>query len=216
MDNSEEIAQRIADIIISPDSAIGLVHGILSVPVDLGYLAYGFFDTDSYHAHETETIRIIEAIKRGILEHDRITDAIQTILNDFNKYVSESEQNKTYSRSVFSVVGRTATNTVIAGKVAIAIAQGTSFFVKVRGGVIGNILLVGGMKERCIRASEKLSVEVPELYATLRLKDYDLLYFLFEPALSPFVDALYVRHQQGSPAFDKILKIVDSKVGGRG
>lgn len=41
MDNSEEIAQ-----IISPDSAIGLVHGILSVPVDLGYLAYGFFDTD--------------------------------------------------------------------------------------------------------------------------------------------------------------------------
>ncbi|WP_052184371.1 hypothetical protein [Rahnella aquatilis] len=110
MDNSEEIAQRIADIIISPDSAIGLVHGILSVPVDLGYLAYGFFDTDSYHAHETETIRIIEAIKRGILEHDRITDAIQTILNDFDKYVSESEQNKTYSRSFFSVVGRTATN----------------------------------------------------------------------------------------------------------
>ncbi|WP_205951601.1 MULTISPECIES: hypothetical protein [unclassified Rahnella] len=46
MDNSEEIAQRITDIIISPDSAIGLVHGILSVPVDLGYLAYGFFDTD--------------------------------------------------------------------------------------------------------------------------------------------------------------------------
>lgn len=86
---------------------------------------------------------------------------------------------------------------------------------KVRGGVIGNILLVGGMKERCIRASEKLSVEVPELYATLRLKDYDLLYFLFEPALSPFIDALSVRHQQGSPAFDRILKIVDSKVGAR-
>lgn len=92
MDNSEEIAQRITDIIISPDSAIGLVHGILSVPVDLGYLAYGFFDTDSYHAHETETIRIIESIKRGILEHDRITDAIQIILNDLNKYFSESEK----------------------------------------------------------------------------------------------------------------------------
>jgi hypothetical protein len=215
MDNSEEIAQRIADIIISPDSAIGLVHGILSMPVDLGYLAYGLFDTESYYAHETETIRIIAAIKRGILNHDRIIDAIQTIFNDFNKYVSESQQNKTYSRSVFSAGGRIATNTIISGKLAAAIAQGSSFFVKVRGGVIGNILLVGGMKERCIRTAEKLSVEVPELYAILRLKDYDLLYFLFEPALSPFVDALSVRRQQGSPAFDNILKLVDSKVGSR-
>lgn len=213
MDKSAEVAQRIVDIIISPDSAIGLVHGIFSVPVDLGYLAYGLFDTDAYYAHETETIRMIEAIKRGILNHDRIIDAIQAILNDFNKYVLETEQNKIYSHAVFSVVGRAATNTFISGKLAVAIAQGSSFFVKVRGGIIGNILLVGGMKERCIRASEKLSVEVPELYAILRLSDYDLLYFLFEPALSPFVDALTVRRQQGSPAFEKILKLVDSKIG---
>ena len=64
MDKSEQVAQRIVDIIISPDSAIGLVHGIFSVPVDLGYLAYGLFDTGAYYAHALETIRMIDPINR--------------------------------------------------------------------------------------------------------------------------------------------------------
>jgi hypothetical protein len=70
------------------------------------------------------------------------------------------------------------------------------------------------MKERCIRTSEQLSVDEPELYQMLRVKDYDLLYFMFEPALKPFVDALIVRRQQGIPAFDNILERVESKVSG--
>ncbi|CNI92403.1 Uncharacterised protein [Yersinia intermedia] len=77
---------------------------------------------------------------------------------------------------------------------------------------MGNILLVGGMTERCIRTSEQLSVEEPEVYNLLRIKDYDLLYFLFEPALKPFIDALSVRRTQGMPAFNEILELVEDKV----
>lgn len=36
MNNHEEIASRIADVIISPDSVLGLVHGVISIPIDLG------------------------------------------------------------------------------------------------------------------------------------------------------------------------------------
>lgn len=57
MSNYEEIATRIAKIIISPDSVLGFIHGALSVPVDLGYMAYGVLDTESHYAHQTETIR---------------------------------------------------------------------------------------------------------------------------------------------------------------
>lgn len=54
MNSYDEISTRIAEIIISPDSAIGFIHGILSVPVDLGYLAYGYLNTESRYSNQTE------------------------------------------------------------------------------------------------------------------------------------------------------------------
>lgn len=39
MRSYSEIAKRIAKIIISTESAIGFVLGVLSVPTDIGYLA---------------------------------------------------------------------------------------------------------------------------------------------------------------------------------
>jgi len=214
MSNYEEIASRIADIIISPDTVLGFIHGVLSVPVDLGYMVYGVFDTGSHYAHQTETIRIIQAIDNGILNYDRILEAIELVYSQFNKYVSQSKQNKIYSRGASSVVGRTVTNSVIASTIAKAIAQRAGWLVALRGGIVGNIFLIDGMKERCIGTSEQLSIDEPEVYQLLRGKDYDLLYFMFEPALKPFVDALTVRRLQGIPAFNNILERVESKVSG--
>ncbi|MEA9391008.1 hypothetical protein SJI19_10715 [Acerihabitans sp. TG2] len=39
-------------------------------------------------------------------------------------------------------------------------------------------------------------------------------FFMFEPALKPFVDALSVKRQQGLPAFNQSLDLVDDKVSG--
>ncbi|WP_025904028.1 hypothetical protein [Tatumella sp. UCD-D_suzukii] len=50
MDSYQEIARRIAKIILSPDSAIGFIDGVLSVPKDMGYLAFGFIDTDTRYS----------------------------------------------------------------------------------------------------------------------------------------------------------------------
>lgn len=47
MRSYQEIARRIAKIILSPESALGFVDGVLSVPKDIGYLAFGFIDTDN-------------------------------------------------------------------------------------------------------------------------------------------------------------------------
>ncbi len=67
MADIEGIAKRIADIIISPDTVIELINGGLSVPLDYGYLIYGIFDTDTRYQRETERIRMMTAIKYGIL-----------------------------------------------------------------------------------------------------------------------------------------------------
>ncbi|QCT21285.1 hypothetical protein FEM41_17330 [Jejubacter calystegiae] len=103
-------------------------------------------------------------------------------------------------------------NSVICNAIAKAIAGKGSLFVALRGGVIGNLLLIGGMTERCIRTSEKLRDEDPQLYYKLRAKDYDLLYFILEPALKPFVDATRVRRTEGEDAFNTIINMVEKKV----
>lgn len=52
----------------------------------------------------------------------------------------------------------------------------------------------------------------PEFYSALRHRNYDLLYFLVEPALNPFVEALNVKRTQGHPAFELILDLVESEI----
>lgn len=46
-DDAKKVANRIYDIIVSPGIIPGLINGALTVPLDLGYLALGYFDTDS-------------------------------------------------------------------------------------------------------------------------------------------------------------------------
>jgi hypothetical protein len=68
------------------------------------------------------------------------------------------------------------------------------------------------MTERCVYTSEKLQKNNPEVYNALRVRNYDLLYFLVEPALNPFLEALNVKRTQGQPAFEKIIEMVDQEV----
>lgn len=215
MHTSEEIAKRIAKIILSPETAIGLSHGIMSVPADIGCLAYGFIDTDTRYERQKEKIRMLAAIRRGIFENQNFMNTIKTVLEIFNKQIPEVKQNAIYSKTVASIAGRSLTNSLISDKISTAIAQRSSMLISLRGGLIGNILLAGGMAERCIYTSERLQLHNPEVYNALRVYDYDLLYFLVEPALNPFVEALNVKKTQGQAAFEKILDMVESKVNAR-
>lgn len=212
MRNYQEIARRIAKIILSPESAIGFIDGVLSVPKDIGYLAFGFIDTDSRYQRESEKIRMLTAIKYGLLENHNFIKTIETVLDIFNKTVPEDKQNAIYGKIMASVAGRTITNSLIAGKLATIIAQRSSFLITLRGGLIGNTLLIGGMVERCIYTSERLQQFNPEIYNRLRTRDLDLLYFLVEPALKPFVDALKIRNTQGQVAFEKLLSMVENEL----
>ncbi|MFC0140868.1 hypothetical protein ACFFJN_12765 [Erwinia mallotivora] len=212
MRSYSEIARRITKIILSPESAIGFINGVLSVPTDIGYLAWGFVDTDSRSQRQSEKIRMITAIRYGILQNHNFMKTIEIVLNIFNKNVPESKQNAIYSKVIASVAGRTVTNSLISGRLASMIAQRSSFLVTLRGGAIGNTLLIGGMVERCIYTSARLQQNNPEVYNALRARNYDLLYFLVEPALNPFIEALNVKRTQGQPSFEKIVDMVEREI----
>jgi len=211
-----EIAKRIANIIISPASAIGLIDGVLSVPQDLGYLAYGYFDTDSRFTRETERFRLINAIRFGILQNENFIRMIEIVLEKFSQYVSEDKRDDIYAKTGASVVGRAITNSFVSKKIATTLAQRISLMISIRGGVLGNFLLAGGMAERSLYRSKSLKSSDPDIYYELRKKDYDFLYFLVEPALKPFIEALRVRRTQGSTAFTQIIELVENEVGDGG
>ena len=182
----EDLANRISDIIMSPATISGLINGALTVPLDLGYLAWGYMDTDSRFAHQTQRFRMAEAIHNDILNYKHITNAVEIIFKEFDKYASLSQQNNAYRGVVSSMVGR---------------------FMSAK--LIG---MIGGMSERSIRMSESLAIEAPEIYWLLRPHDYELTYFLFEPAVKPFIDAVHVGATRGQPAFDKIIDAVGRKL----
>lgn len=39
----QAIAKRIVQEILTPEMLVGLAHGVASVPIDFGYLAYGYY-----------------------------------------------------------------------------------------------------------------------------------------------------------------------------
>lgn len=182
----EDLANRISDIIMSPATISVLINGALTVPLDMGYLAWGYMDTDSRFAHQTQRFRMAEAIHNDILNYKHITNAVEIIFKEFDKYASVSQQNNAYRGVVSSMVGR---------------------FMSAK--LIG---MIGGMSERSIRMSESLAIEAPEIYWLLRPHDYELTYFLFEPAVKPFIDAVHVGATRGQPAFDKIIDAVGRKL----
>lgn len=211
----EDIANRISDIIMSPATITGLINGALTVPLDMGYLAWGYMDTDSRFAHQTQRFRMAEAIHNDILNYKHITNAVEIIFKEFDKYASVSQQNNAYRGVVSSMVGRFITAKLIA-MIGAAVLARLSFVgaqsAKNWIGRVTMILLIGGMSERSIRMSERLAIEAPEIYWLLRSHDYDLTYFLFEPAVKPFVDAIHVGATRGQPAFDRIIEVVGRKL----
>jgi len=214
-DDVKAIANRIVDIIISPNIIPGLINIALSVPLDLGYLAVGYFDTDSRFAHQTQRIRVAEAIHNDILNYEHITNAVGKTFEKFDRYLTISQQDNVYRSVVSSVAGRLSTAKIISSIGAAVLARVSFIGAKSANNWIGRVtmlLLVGGMTERSIGVSEALAIKAPEIYQLLRPHDYDLTYFLFEPAVEPFVEAIHIANTPGQPYFNKMIEIVESKL----
>jgi hypothetical protein len=156
-----------------------------------------------------------EAIHNDILNYKHITNAVEIIFKEFDKYASVTKQNNVYRGVASSIAGRLLTAKLIAVIGAAVLARVSFIGAQSAKNWIGRvtmILLIGGMSERSIRKSESLAIEAPEIYWLLRPHDYDLTYFLFEPAVKPFIDAVHIGATRGQPAFDRIIDAVGRKL----
>lgn len=211
----EDIVSRLYKILVSPDAIPGIINGALTVPLDLGYLALGYFDTDSRSRHQTHRYRMSYAIRDDVLNYENIKNAVDTILEEFDKYLTTNRQDAAYRVVITAIAGRIIMSGIAAKIAGVALAR-VSFISAGKGAKVINsitmILLLGGMSERSVRASERLCYEAPEIYDLLRPHNYDLTYFLIEPAVQPFVDAIHVRQTQGQKAFNEIIHRLGDKL----
>lgn len=106
MDSYTDIARRIASMLVSPETMIGLTQGMVSVPVDLSYLAYGFIDTETRNIRQDEKIRLAFAVKRGLFHQQKVIKAVQIIIDEFSEYMRRQLWSESMvKRSALQAVG---------------------------------------------------------------------------------------------------------------
>jgi len=111
--NYSDIAERIADIIIDPDSLYGFADGVISVPTGLMYLGYGYLDIETRYSRSIDKERMVRAVADGLASVESLTEAFETIFDLFNTYVDEANQNAFYRKKAFSFIGKKVTISVI-------------------------------------------------------------------------------------------------------
>ncbi|SQJ19887.1 Uncharacterised protein [Serratia rubidaea] len=212
--NYSDIAERIAKVVVSPETITGLTRGAMSVPIDLGYLALSVFDTGNRWRMQTERIRLITAIRSGMLNHHQIMRAIGIIIDVFVSYIPKDMQDRVYRGMASPVAGRVLTTGIIAATIAnrVIAAGSAAFLSKTVAGSVGFILTTGGLIEHCIYKSFELERKNVQVYYKLRQAgNRDFFYFLLKPYLEPFINALSVRSRYGEGEFMKILQILEHK-----
>ncbi|EAA7111125.1 hypothetical protein EWJ91_24190 [Salmonella enterica subsp. enterica serovar Ouagadougou] len=220
-----DVVRRLIKIMVSPESAGGILDGILSVPVDIFYLGRAFLDTENRYRNEIEHYRLATLIKREISDEDTFTRLINLIFYELFSHVPEKTQNKIFSHIGGAIFGRTIANAFVSGEIAKAtmkkaississaqLSKIVSISASISGAMIGNILLTGGMAERAIYTSRALKEDCPEIYNRLRPTDLDLLYFLVESIMEPVVDAIKIRRNDGQIAFEKMMELMANEI----
>ncbi|CAI1557779.1 MULTISPECIES: hypothetical protein [Serratia] len=176
------------------------VSGFIEIPEDLWMLTRDFFDSDNRWRNQTDRIRLITLIKKGLTSED-----VRRLLNIvIRKYLTglTEEQSKDL---LLKKAGRTSGN--MAFKM-VFVNELISLFVSkiiprflVSAGMTG-VLSIGASVSRSIYSSYELRKLNQNIYNELRAAgDLDLLYFLVDDNIKPFIDA--INYQGSHGAYDK-------------
>ena len=194
MDSAKSLAKRMLKSLDVGDSGFlaSVAQGMLSFPVSMYYLGYDFMDTTHRHSNFDDRVRMANMLKRGISVHQEAQKIVNAVIREFMSKVN-----------IDSIQGIAQNFTgVMAGKFIFAELTGVKLGAAVStrimtsfaaGVVIGSALTIGAETSRAIYTARKLENQNPALYYRLKsMGDLDLLYFLVEDKLKPFLDACSV------------------------
>ncbi|MGP3011284.1 hypothetical protein ACTVPS_14140 [Serratia marcescens] len=85
---AKEIAQEMANSVNSKSNFFGgFIEGAISFPVDMGYLAYDFINTDNRSINRYDTERMLRLIKAGLANQHSLTKIVKLVVDEYLKKV---------------------------------------------------------------------------------------------------------------------------------
>ncbi|EKS7421630.1 hypothetical protein RVV06_000558 [Enterobacter ludwigii] len=176
------------------------VDGFLSIPEDLWMLTKDFLDSDHRWRNETDKIRLLTLIKKGLTSED-VRRLINTVIKRYLSGLSEEQSKKLLLKIGGSQVGGITFKMVFVNELITLFVSKIIPRFLVSAGITG-VLSVGASISRSVYTSYDLLKLNKDIYYELRgAGDLDLLYFLVEDNVKPFIEA--VNFQQSHGAVDE-------------
>ncbi len=210
--SAKDIAQDMADALnMNNNFIVGFVQGAISFPIDLGYLAYDFLDTENRTANRDDTERMIRLIKSGLASKESLAKIARMVADDFLEKVDLERMKLIIEKGSGKFLGRFVSNQVLGANLGAVIAE--RFILQLAASIsLSSILTVGSINSRAIYTSRELKLRNPRLYDRLRrMGNLDLLYIFVEKRTRPFEDAIAIWHSSRSE-FNRIAELFFQKV----
>ena len=197
--NPAEIAQEMADAVKplgdsdTADLLYSLIEGVVDTGKDYGYLVYDFLDTDSKNQKDNDKYRLVKLVKDGI-DSNKILQAFDIIFSDYYQKLTVKQQQLLLRRKSANIAGGAWINNALFSSTTTSLI---SVFWKrfIIGLGMTTTYTVGGKMSRAVYSSRQLMMDNPTLYWKLRTEgDLDLIYFLIEKQVEPFVRASQIQH----------------------
>jgi hypothetical protein len=189
-----QMADDMVAVTNSDTSTLSAFFGsVLSVPENLGYLAYDFIDTEHRRENENDKIRLMRLIKNGIVNRETVYDIVSTVIGEYISKLNDDQKEKLYWHIAAVPAGKLTANALIfsnMNKVLIARLTTRLLF----GAAFGTVITIGSLQSKAVYTARSLMDRSPKIYWILKRKgDWDLLYFLVEEYTKPFEDALRLK-----------------------
>jgi len=168
---------------------VSAISGFTSIPGDLYALTKDFLDSDHRWDNETDRIRLLTLLKKGATSDD-LRKLIRLVVEQYFKRLNEEQLEKILVKMGGSVAGSFAFKFLFVKEIV------SRFFSRIipkflfSAGMTG-IITIGASVSRSIYSSRDLMKKNREVYALLRgAGDLDLLYFLLQENIDPWLDAI--------------------------
>jgi len=202
------------------------VSGVFSIPVDLYYGSrrtfedMGLFGEEAQKENAAERGRIADLIKKAFNNRQVIYRLVRIIFDDFFGQLPESTKNKlkeALDKAGIWTTSRYGAQITLASYLGrkIAAAVVTKAIVKrlvaVGVGAVVSVIVTQGIVERSSEASKRLRRANPRLHQKLKRESLDVIYFLVEEDVAPFVEynAISLRDPE---AIEELVKKIEESI----
>jgi len=167
----------------------GAVSGFMDIPEDLWALTRDFLDSDNRWRNETDRIRLLTLIKRGVTSED-VRKTITIIIRKYLSGLTQEQSEKLFMKMAGKQLGSIAFKTFFVNELVSLFAARVIPRFLVSAGITG-VLSIGASISRAIYTSYELKKINQNIYNELRgAGDLDLLYFFVEDSVQPFIEAM--------------------------